>query len=75
MSVVKTISADRYPRQMDWLGKEVEVCFHYDTSATIRGKIIRCDIEEPGKMIIQLDNGWVVLSTECQYSFPQIFPP
>jgi hypothetical protein len=65
------ITPDRFPRQGAFLGKTVEVCFDYDTSATLRGKVIRDDSEEPGRMIILLDNGWAVLSTECQYRFPK----
>lgn len=71
MGCKKNITADKYPRQGSFLGKTVEVCFHYDTSATVRGKIIRDDAEEPGELIIQLENGWVVRATECQYSFPR----
>lgn len=67
MGCVNNISHDRFPRQGYWLGKTVRVVFHYDTSVSIMGKVIREDIEEPGKMIIQLENGWVVLSTECQF--------
>ncbi len=68
MGCTPHITADRFPRQGTFLGKTVEVCFDYDTSATVRGKVIREDAEAPGCMIIQLENGWVVLSTECQYS-------
>ena len=67
MGMVKTINADWYPKQGAFLGRNVEVCFECDTSCVVRGKVIRCDDEEPGWMIIQLDNGWVVKSTECQY--------
>jgi hypothetical protein len=56
-----------YPRQGSFFGKAVEVCFDYDTSAPKRGKVVRDDVEKPGRMIIKLENGWVVLSTECQY--------
>jgi hypothetical protein len=66
------ITPDRFPRQGQYLGNAVVVCFNYDTSATINGKVIRDDVEEPGRMIILLENGWAVLSTECQYSFPKI---
>jgi hypothetical protein len=71
MGCTPHITADRFPRQGMFLGLTVEVCFDYDTSATIRGKVIRADAEEPGRMIILLDNGWAVLSTECQYRFPK----
>lgn len=67
MGCVNNISHDRFPRQGSWLGRTVRVVFHYDTSVSIMGKVIREDVEEPGRMIIQLENGWVVLSTECQF--------
>lgn len=67
MGCEKTINADRYPQQGNFLGRAVDVCFDYDTSCTIQGKVIRDDAEEPGLMLIQLENGWVVRSTECQY--------
>lgn len=46
------------------------MCFHYDTAHVLPGTVVRDDTEEPGKMIIRLDDGRVLLSTECQYSFP-----
>ena len=68
MGVVENISADRWPTQGCYLGARVEVCFHYDTSRRFRGIVLRDDAEEPGRMVIQLDNGRVVLATECQFS-------
>lgn len=62
-----TIDADRFPIQGDWLGKRVRVCFNYDTSRTLLGLVVRDDAEEPGRMIIKLDDGRHILSTECQY--------
>jgi hypothetical protein len=67
MGLENTINADRYPKQGSYLGRSVEVCFEYDTSCTVKGKVIRDDAEAPGLMIIQLENGWVVRSTECQW--------
>lgn len=59
-----------FPRQSDWVGRRVQVTFDYlQSSETIRGTIVRCDAEEPGRLIIRLDTGQFVLSTECQYSF------
>lgn len=63
-----TISADLFPKQGSFVGRAVNVCFNYDTSCTIRWRVVRDDAEHPGRMIIALDNGWYVLSTECQYS-------
>ncbi|MFL1672553.1 hypothetical protein [Paenibacillus dendritiformis] len=68
MGVHQNISSDKFPRQGDWLGKEVNVYFHYDLSNQFNGKIIRDDMTEPFVTIIQLDDDRVVLTTECQYS-------
>lgn len=57
----------KYPKQGYYLNKEVLVCFNSDTSNIVLGKVIRDDIEEPGLMLIQLENGQVVKSTECCY--------
>lgn len=59
-----------YPKQGSYLNKQVRVCFHYDTSHMFNGKIIRDDMidETKGLMIIMLDDGRVVTSTECQYT-------
>ena len=71
MGCVETIGMERFPTQSDWVGRRVEVCFFYDTSHTIGGEIIRDDEESPNIMLIKLDDGRVLLSTECQYSFPK----
>lgn len=62
-----TIDFDSFPQQGAYKGTRVRVCFHYDASRTIEGTVLRDDTEEPGRMIIQLDDGRVVLSTECQW--------
>lgn len=67
MGASATISAKTWPRQASFLNKRVRVCFNYDTSAVIEGTVVRDDAETPGKMIIRLDDGRHVLSTECQY--------
>lgn len=71
MGCIDTIAHDRFPAQdQDNLGREVRVSFHYDTAHTIRGRIIRCDTEEPGEMLIMLEpEGRVVRAVECQYSY------
>ena len=56
-----------YPKQGSYLNRQVKVCFNYDTSKTVKGTIIRDDETAPGLMIINLDDGRTVLSTECQY--------
>lgn len=67
MDCCNTIDAERFPRQGKWWGKTVRVCFNYDTSKTLLGVVVRDDEEEPGRMIIRLEDGRHVLSTECQY--------
>lgn len=67
MGSVKNITPNRFPKQGVFLGASVEVCFNYDTSCTVCGTVIRDDAEEPGEMIIHLENGWVVRSVECQW--------
>lgn len=67
MGCVKNITHNNFPRQANWLGLRVNVCFHYDTAHTLPGVIVRDDAEEPLLTIIALDDGRHVLATECQY--------
>lgn len=67
MGVVANIGYDIFPKQGKYLGKEVEVCFHYDTSRVVRGKVVRDDAETPYATIIRLTDGRYVSSKECQY--------
>lgn len=71
MGVVASIGFDRFPQQGMFKGKTVRVCFNFDSTRFVEGVVLRDDTEEPGRMIIQLDDGRVVLSTECQYSWPR----
>lgn len=68
MGCVKTISKYDFPKQTGHVNQRVEVCFHYDTTRTVEGTIIRDDAEEPFEMLIKLDNGRVIRGCECQYS-------
>lgn len=68
MGVVANIDIDNFPEQTENVGKKVTVCFHYDTSKSILGTIVREDRKSP-TMIIRLNDGRYVLPTECQYSF------
>lgn len=68
MGVVANIKHDSFPQQGSYLGKRVNVCFHYDTENVVQGVCVRDDEGEPGKTIFQLDDGRYVLATECQYS-------
>lgn len=72
MGCVANITADAFPRQMErtgisGLGARVRFFFHFDTTRSVLGRIVRADAEEPGKIIIALDDGRYVLSTECQW--------
>lgn len=67
MGVVANVGYERMPKQGPWLGKRTRVCFHYDTSRTVMGTIVRNDSEAPWVTIISLDDGRVVLATECQH--------
>ena len=68
MGCHKNITINTFPKQGSMLGKRTEVCFHYDTSKTIFGTIVRDDAEDPGESIIKLDDGRYIRATECQYS-------
>lgn len=67
MGVIANINYDSFPKQGKHLRKEVEVCFHYDTSRVVRGEVVRDDIESPNITIIRLEDDRYILSTECQY--------
>ena len=72
MGCVETITADKWPAQNFDCGRRVLVCFHYDTTKTTPGTVVRDDMESPYVTIIRLDDGRHVLSTECQF---QEIPP
>ena len=65
MGCVKTIGYNKFPRQGNWLGKRVKVCFFYNSDKCIGGKIVREDYEEPFLTMLSLDDGRYVLATEC----------
>lgn len=65
---MSSVGVDTFPDQdPDWINQRVRVCFDFDASKTVTGTVVRCDSEAPGRMIIKLDNGRYVLSTECNY--------
>jgi hypothetical protein len=61
------ITTADFPTQGPHLGERVLACFHYDTSQSIEGTVVRDDYSDPWVTIIQLDDGRYVLATECQY--------
>lgn len=68
MGVDPNIAHDRWPKQGGFLGQRVDVCFNYDTAHTLPGEVVRDDVTAPGRMVIRLDDGRHVLSTECQWT-------
>lgn len=72
MGVLLNIRHDRFPIQGSHAGKRVVVCFHYDTTHTVAGIIVRDDAEHPHLTIIRLDDGRTVLATECQYTLRDV---
>lgn len=68
MGTHPNIGFDKFPKQGSYLKRRVRVCFHYDTSQRILGTIVRDDAEEPGRLLIKLDDGRHVDANECQYS-------
>lgn len=68
MGCVSTITWLEFPKQSEYVNRRVKVCFHYDTTKTMMGTILRDDREEPFETIIVLDDGRILRGTECQYS-------
>ena len=70
MGCVENITYEKFPKQSEFMtvGERVEVCYHYDTSKTHKGTIVRNDSEEPFETIIKLDNGRYLRGVECQFS-------
>ena len=75
MGVHVNIAVDKFPQQSSDLHRRAEVIFHYYSSRSVMGTIVRDDVEEPFLTIIRLDDGRYVLATECQYSPLRIAPP
>lgn len=69
MGVHRNIDYNKYPEQGPHLGKRVMVGFNYNTRDEIPGKIVRYDYEEPGHTIIALEDGRILMGTECQFRF------
>jgi hypothetical protein len=69
MGIVTNVGAEQFPRQGQFLGKRISVCFNYDTTRQFGAVCVRDDMEEPGRVIFKLDDGRYVLSTECQFTY------
>jgi hypothetical protein len=70
MGCHENITASRFPAQDEYLGMRTDVVFHYDALKRLGGTVVRSDREEPGEMIIRLDDGRYVRAVECQYRLP-----
>lgn len=71
MGCISTITHDSFPVQGPNLSVRVRVIFHFGREE-LAGTVVRDDAEDPGRMIIRLDDGRHVLSTECQWSYKRI---
>ena len=67
MGSIRTITAETFPRQGEWLGKRVNVCFHGDADNLFPGTIVREDNETPFEVLIKLDSGRYIRGEECAY--------
>lgn len=74
MGVETNVGFAAWPKQGALLHRRARVCFHYDGSREVTGTIVRSDAEAPYRTIIALDDGRVVLASECMYS-PFSQPP
>lgn len=69
MGVVKGISYDKFPKQRESVGKEIDVCFNYNANKFLKAIIVRDDAVEPLVTIFMLEDGRFILSTECHYRY------
>lgn len=67
MGVHKNINIHKFPKQDSSIGKTVNVYFNYNTTESIKGIIVRSDIEDPFRTIIKLENNTYIEAVECQY--------
>ncbi len=66
MGTHANITSSKFPKQGNMLNKRVEFCFHFEESKVIEGVVMRDDMEEPFRRIVHLDDGQLVLDSECQ---------
>jgi hypothetical protein len=67
MPVIENLAtSEAFPKQGSYLGQRAAVLFNYERPE-FKGVVVRDDVEEPGLLIIRLDDGRHVLSLECQW--------
>lgn len=76
MGCVNSITHKYFPEQSKDVGKTTDICFHYDTSNTVKGEVIRDDKELPYITMFKITSEGplkdkTILSTECQYTPPK----
>lgn len=59
------LSADKFPKQGNYFRKQVDVFFDVGAAESIRGVVVRNDVEPPHVTVIRLINGRHVLGSEC----------
>ena len=72
MTTRQRIDSEHFPKQGTHLNRLVEVTFNREAGWeqwTIGGKIVRDDVEGEYLTIILLDDGRVIMGTECTYHF------
>ena len=66
---MKNVAHNHWPAQSNDLFTRVRVAFRSDPTQEYDGLVIRDDMEPPHRTIIQLDDGRVVLGSECVLTF------
>ncbi len=64
------VGFERFPTQV-FIGQRVRLTFGCDFSRWTEGELVRCDAGPPNVLIFRLDDGRLVLGTECQYTLPR----
>lgn len=62
------IGKDAYPEQFDSVGARVLAAFDYDVANPLPATVLRDDAEEPFRTVLRLDDGRIVMGSECQWS-------
>lgn len=69
MGVIQTITHNTFPKQGDSIGRKASLCFHYNSDLRVDAIVVRDDVENPFRTIFKTEDGRLILSTECHYSW------